>query len=111
MQTKKKKMTAMVDSIRMILRSFSVNGLETKGLSFFMSRANCLIITHIRFNFIFMWLICQLVNSSTQMYLSLASLTDYIYNIYIVSQKVFANSTLQSSFTFVSIGKNDELTS
>ena len=55
MQTKKKKMTAMVDSIRMILRSFSVNGLETKGLSFFMSRANCLIITHVRFNFIFMW--------------------------------------------------------
>ena len=86
MQTKKKKMTAMVDSIRMILRSFSVNGLETKGLSFFMSRANCLIITHIRFNFIFMWLICQLVNSSTQMYLSLASLTDYIYNIYSQSE-------------------------
>lgn len=53
MQTKKKKMTAMVDSIRMILRSFSVNGLETKKLSFFMSRANCLIITHIRFVFIF----------------------------------------------------------
>ena len=78
MQTKKKKMTAMVESIRMILRSFSVNGLEKKGFSFFMSRANCLIITHIRFNFIFTRFklsTCQLVNS---MYLSLASLTDYI---------------------------------
>ena len=55
MQTKKKKMTAMVDKIRMILRSFSVNGLEAKGFSFFMSRANCLIITHIRFIFICNW--------------------------------------------------------